>query len=621
MPEHFYHKLFKDAYQEIYLILNSVFKSVLKGWGGGAILPMTEDWKARLVEDSEMWNPFCHYVRKVLGFEQNCITCDRKYAEIASKTGGPIDYWCHCGMRDIAVPIFIHGTPVAAILCGQKILEGPNDNEGERRLFQFVKDHLIEQEIETLLKKRKQTERVSAKDLQEMKRILWATSQYISQILYSKLDQDVLDQQTAQDDVNKFFTNIFEIMRGTNFHTFWSNYKNILRELSKLFDNRASIVYVTYKDQTKAVSHHRLKSIPDDQKIISASNLITSEIEEFYTPLHKQISVNNIVKYPVSARATRLYPHINLVLYGKIKSTDNKIFHFIIYFDQDVIRKNTLLLHEKKQILIQLMWITANAYSYVEQIANLKKTLKEKEGFLKDVAHQVRQPIHSIVAYCDNLLSPNISTEKKKKIPQYLRERARHGSILMKCIEYTARGESNIFKAEKIRKRNTCLTKMLIDFAITIQGYSKDENIQIHVEESKTNEIGIISVDRNKLEFAMSNILFNAVKYSFPGSTVNISAFESHDKKLLTITTNSFGLEIPESHRTKIFKRGVRTSMATQYSQSGLGIGLFVTREIMKHLGGDAYVLQSNPTGRVWNQYSEFNNIIAISLTNYEQLI
>lgn len=129
----------------------------------------------------------------------------------------------------------------------------------------------------------------------------------------------------------------------------------------------------------------------------------------------------------------------------------------------------------------------------------------------------------------------------------------------------------------------------------------------------RPNTIDEIYVDKDRLEMVLTNVLFNAVKYSFPATQVDVWA-ERDSKKGVVVYLTNFGIELPSDKWEQVFARDYRTPTARLYSQGGLGIGLFVTRELMKLMGGEVYIVESTPTGRSYKGYPEHRNTFALVL-------
>lgn len=608
-----YIELFSKTIGDMTKAFEAMFSSFLQDWGGGVIIPLDGLGTNRFLENPDKFSPFCFFVRETLGQKQTCFECDARMAEEASKIRKPIDYWCDWGMRDIAVPIVLHGVPIGTIFCGQRTLQGEEDEGGEAILRNFAVKHGLLERIPDLVDKRKLSGSVSRPQIDDVKRFLWATSHYISQVLYSRLERELQDQgQGIDEKLASLFSLVRDIGRTSNIWRFWSDYERVLLELTHAFDALGAVVLMAQDGKTNFMCDYGL-NLQIDSHLLKESELITSMCT-FHGPGHFRVSGStSFPSCPVSRKAIENNPGINLILYGKASLDINKNLHFILFFSHEVERKNPYLLHQKERILSQLILGTVTAFSHVEHIDQLKKTIAEKEQFIQDVVHQIRAPFHGILAYCDNLLDPEFPKERKDRILRYLRDLVHHVSILVKSVEYAARGDSNIFTAEKINFAPHSLTAALVDYVILMQGYAKDENISIHVDESTTDTVGWIMIDKQKLEIAMINILFNAVKYSFPKTHISVSASLDLETNRVIVRTTNLGVEIPREKWEEIFKLRIRTPLAVKYSQSGLGIGLFVTNEIMKAIGGAAFVKSSVRTGRTYKDFEEFENTIVIA--------
>jgi K+-sensing histidine kinase KdpD len=77
--------------------------------------------------------------------------------------------------------------------------------------------------------------------------------------------------------------------------------------------------------------------------------------------------------------------------------------------------------------------------------------------------------------------------------------------------------------------------------------------------------------DRDLLSMALTQFLDNAAKYSFDGTAVKVSAWESHAEVMLAV--HNFGPAIPLNDRERIFQRFYR-SEGTRRLAAGTGIGL-----------------------------------------------
>jgi signal transduction histidine kinase len=93
--------------------------------------------------------------------------------------------------------------------------------------------------------------------------------------------------------------------------------------------------------------------------------------------------------------------------------------------------------------------------------------------------------------------------------------------------------------------------------------------------------------DTLRLSQVVSNILSNAVKYSPPGSMVRVDMKEEKDNAIVSIADSGIGID--KSHHTRIFDRFYRVDEKGSVF-AGLGIGLYLSSEIIKRHGGKIWV-------------------------------
>src|SRR5258708_27037996 len=96
----------------------------------------------------------------------------------------------------------------------------------------------------------------------------------------------------------------------------------------------------------------------------------------------------------------------------------------------------------------------------------------------------------------------------------------------------------------------------------------------------ETNLIG----DRDRLGQVFTNLLSNAIKYSPGAETVEMDLSTSED--VVTVRVCDHGLGIPREQCDKIFERFYRVTNPRQRTIPGLGMGLYIVAEIIKHHGG-----------------------------------
>jgi signal transduction histidine kinase len=90
--------------------------------------------------------------------------------------------------------------------------------------------------------------------------------------------------------------------------------------------------------------------------------------------------------------------------------------------------------------------------------------------------------------------------------------------------------------------------------------------------------------DKGRLEQVFINLISNAMKYSPGATTVEIDL--SASTETVTVSVRDHGIGIPQEQREKIFDRFYQVPDLRQRAVPGLGMGLYIVAEIVRHHGG-----------------------------------
>ena len=105
--------------------------------------------------------------------------------------------------------------------------------------------------------------------------------------------------------------------------------------------------------------------------------------------------------------------------------------------------------------------------------------------------------------------------------------------------------------------------------------------------------------DRKWTAEALGNLVDNAVKYTPPGGRIRVSA--KAYEMFVCIEVADDGMGIKEEETAKIFQRFYRSRQAAE--EKGVGIGLYLTREIIREQGGYVKVASSPGAGSVFSVF------------------
>jgi signal transduction histidine kinase len=116
----------------------------------------------------------------------------------------------------------------------------------------------------------------------------------------------------------------------------------------------------------------------------------------------------------------------------------------------------------------------------------------------------------------------------------------------------------------------------------------------------------LIDADELRLEQVLQNLISNAVKYSLNGGRVRVQVMRQGDIACIAVTDEGIG--IPPEDIPHLFERFYRASNTDEQHVSGMGIGLYIVKEIVSLHGGRVEVESSVGSGSMFSVYLPFNS-------------
>lgn len=122
-----------------------------------------------------------------------------------------------------------------------------------------------------------------------------------------------------------------------------------------------------------------------------------------------------------------------------------------------------------------------------------------------------------------------------------------------------------------------------------------DKHTIIIKNKSKTHVIA----DRDRVGQVITNLLSNAIKYSPKSNRVVVTT--TKQDKYIIISVQDFGVGIPRKNKDEIFDRFFRVNEPQHATFPGLGLGLYISKEIVKRFNGDIWVESQKGKGSVFS--------------------
>ena len=217
-----------------------------------------------------------------------------------------------------------------------------------------------------------------------------------------------------------------------------------------------------------------------------------------------------------------------------------------------------------------------------------KQQIEFKNRFLSHVSHELRTPLTCIHQYVtillDGLAGP-LAPEQSDHLKTVLRSVNQLHAMIRDLLEAT-RAESG-----KIRIEPRCVAiGELIQQAVTMMRPIAGEK-QIGLEMAVDHRIPLVFADPDRVLEVLINLTDNAIKFTPPEGSVMVKAcMVESDEDGVYISVTDTGRGISPDARALIFERLYQDPDTVDSSRTGLGLGLFICKELVKLHNGKIWV-------------------------------
>lgn len=222
-------------------------------------------------------------------------------------------------------------------------------------------------------------------------------------------------------------------------------------------------------------------------------------------------------------------------------------------------------------------------------LLQVKNDEEKKDQFISMASHELKTPLTSLKAFVQ-LLERNNSPDRALQLAGRASGYVRKLEVLIGDLLDVSK-----IKADKINYhfQEVNFKKFLEESIESVQLFTVTHRLEIeHCDDA------CCFADVLRLEQVIHNLLTNAIKYS-PGANRIIVSSRVTGNELVT-SVQDFGIGIAKEHLDDIFSRFYRVDNADMKFQ-GLGIGLFITKEIVERHSGNLWVVSEPGKGTVFN--------------------
>lgn len=203
---------------------------------------------------------------------------------------------------------------------------------------------------------------------------------------------------------------------------------------------------------------------------------------------------------------------------------------------------------------------------------------RQRADFLTVAAHELRTPLTPLSMYLQSIerrlqrgqtVEPELAGKARRQV-------SRLGKLVEDLLD-VSRLES---RRMQIARDRIDLNDLADDVVADFRAEARNHELVFH----RMPDAAVVEGDRPRLEQVLVNLLANAIKYSPQGGQIVVRVDRRDGEATLSVTDPGIG--IPREEQARLFQRFFRAGNATTRNYGGLGIGLYVSHEIVERHGG-----------------------------------
>jgi signal transduction histidine kinase/BarA-like signal transduction histidine kinase len=219
-----------------------------------------------------------------------------------------------------------------------------------------------------------------------------------------------------------------------------------------------------------------------------------------------------------------------------------------------------------------------------QRTRELRETNAAKDRFLAVLAHELRNPLAAIHAAADVLeLCHEEDAVRRRQAEEIISQQVRHTTRLL----------DDLLDISRITHDRVVLHKHPVNFSDIVR--SAIDTLRPAIDRQRHRfaaalpaEMLWVDGDPTRLQQVVANLLTNAVKYTRPEGSIELSVRQQNDQIVLCLQDTGIGIA-PEM-LTRVFEPFVQVEESLTHSQGGLGIGLTLVRKLVELHGGSIMV-------------------------------
>jgi len=230
-----------------------------------------------------------------------------------------------------------------------------------------------------------------------------------------------------------------------------------------------------------------------------------------------------------------------------------------------------------------------------EQAQEFKQANENKSRFLANMSHEIRTPLNGVLGMIDLLASSPLNSQQRDYLSS-LKKSSRYLRALIKDVLDFSKIEAGMIETEHVPFDLVEVLSAVIQ-SFTPTASAKGVLLQLDPALSHKNYIG----DPHRLSQVLNNLVSNALKFTASGRVkITVSSrllMTTEDLCRLTISVTDTGKGLQPDQLAELFSEFHQTSKSISRHYGGTGLGLFISKELVKLMGGEISAVSEEGKG------------------------
>lgn len=313
-------------------------------------------------------------------------------------------------------------------------------------------------------------------------------------------------------------------------------------------------------------------------------NLTKAEGSEFFHHIFNSttaVRVDDIAKNPEDTRERALQEHLKIASYiaAPIITRTGEVIGGLLLGHHEA----GMFSAEQESIVASIASQSATGLENAKLYDEVKILNDKKDEFIGLASHELKTPLTSITGYLQILSRLKPDEKSKKFVNKTINQVKKLSGLVSDLLDVSK------IEAGKLELSYTRFDiNPIVEEAVELIQHSQGSHEVLYVPNSQPL---LVMGDAQRIEQVIINLLTNAIKYSPAANLVEVALQPTEHE--ITVSVKDYGFGIEQKHLDKIFSRFYRVE-GVGPTISGLGIGLYLSHEIVQRHGGKLWA-ESEP--------------------------